>query len=81
VVKICLWLLQVGVAVVIIGLWVATAVGIGDKVRRRRRGSIHRVLLAHLLTISFFFSSSFSSQDISRTDSFESSCTIGTKFQ
>ncbi|ELR21885.1 DOMON domain containing protein [Acanthamoeba castellanii str. Neff] len=50
VVKICLWLLQVGLAVVIIGLWVATAVGIGDK-------------------------------DISRTDSFESSCTIGTKFQ
>jgi hypothetical protein len=42
VVKISLWLLQVGVAVAIIGLWIATAVGIGEKVRPRHRGSIHR---------------------------------------
>jgi hypothetical protein len=31
VVKICLWTLQVGLAVAIIGLWIATAVGIGEK--------------------------------------------------
>jgi hypothetical protein len=33
VVKVCLWILQVGLAVAIIGLWIATAVGIGEKVR------------------------------------------------
>jgi hypothetical protein len=31
VVKVCLWILQVGLAVIIIGLWIATAVGIGEK--------------------------------------------------
>ncbi|ELR21884.1 uncharacterized protein ACA1_007720 [Acanthamoeba castellanii str. Neff] len=31
VVKICLWVVQVGLAVAIIGLWIATAVGIGEK--------------------------------------------------
>jgi hypothetical protein len=41
VVKICLWVVQVGLAVAIIGLWIATAVGIGEKVRRRW----HRELL------------------------------------
>jgi hypothetical protein len=81
VVKISLWLLQVGVAVVIIGLWIATAVGIGDKVRRHVAvGQSTACCYWHHL-LNFFLSVSFLLQDISGTDSFESTCAIGTKFQ
>jgi hypothetical protein len=83
VVKVCLWILQVGLAVVIIGLWIATAVGIGEKVRIL----LHSTLLPRTRTpctglrAVAKINGALCVQDINGTDSFESSCTIGTKFQ